>query len=262
VHRVIKAILNKQRYQLPALPTPGEAHAKLSKRLASRSSSKVPVDQPVKKPSGDTLAWQAAGLHCSANERRADEASRDVEAWLKCKYMREHLGEEFSGVVSSVTSFGLFVTLDAMYVEGLIHITELGGEYFRFDEARQELRGERTGMRYALGTKVQVQVSRVDLDGRRIDFRLVTGEDELLLRAMRDKTGAAASGGEGGESNARGGKGRRNRQDDERGSKERGAKGGALAPTDLKASAQRPTGKNAGRGSARPSAGKSRKSRR
>ncbi len=146
----------------------------------------------MKKPSVDTLAWQAAGLHCSANERRADEASRDVEAWLKCKYMREHLGEEFSGVVSSVTSFGLFVTLDAMYVEGLVHITELGGEYFRFDEARQELRGERTGIRYALGTKVNVQVSRVDLDGRRIDFRLVTGEDELLLRAMRDKTGGAS----------------------------------------------------------------------
>ena len=146
----------------------------------------------MKKPSADTLAWQAAGLHCSANERRADEASRDVEAWLKCKYMREHLGEEFSGVVSSVTSFGLFVTLDSMYVEGLVHITELGGEYFRFDEARQELRGERTGIRYALGSRVQVQVSRVDLDGRRIDFRLVTEGEDLTQRAMRDKAGADA----------------------------------------------------------------------
>jgi ribonuclease R len=190
VHRVIKAILHKQKYQLPALPTPGEAHAKLSKRLASRVK---PPTQPVRKPSADTLAWQAAGLHCSANERRADEASRDVEAWLKCKYMREHLGEEFSGIVTAVTSFGLFVTLDAMYVEGLVHITELGGEYFRFDEARQELRGERTGIRYALGSRVQVQVSRVDLDGRRIDFRLVTGQDDLVLRAMRDKTGVGGS---------------------------------------------------------------------
>ncbi len=189
VHRVIKAILHKQKYQLPALPTPGEAHAKLSKRLASRV--KAPT-QPVRKPTADTLAWQAAGLHCSANERRADEASRDVEAWLKCKYMREHLGEEFSGIVTAVTSFGIFVTLDAMYVEGLVHITELGGEYFRFDEARQELRGERTGIRYALGSRVQVQVSRVDLDGRRIDFRLVTGNDDVVLRAMRDKTGAAS----------------------------------------------------------------------
>ncbi|WP_179188441.1 ribonuclease R [Hydrogenophaga sp. IBVHS2] len=186
VHRVIKAILTQRRYQLPALPTPGEAHAKLSKRLASRAQ---PSDAPPRKLPADTLAWQAAGLHCSANERRADEASRDVEAWLKCKYMREHLGEEFSGVVSSVTSFGLFVTLDAMYVEGLVHITELGGEYFRFDEARQELRGERTGIRYALGTRVDVQVSRVDLDGRRIDFRLVTPDDDLVGRAMREKAG-------------------------------------------------------------------------
>ena len=81
--------------------------------------------------------------------------------------MREHLGEEFGGTVSAVTSFGLFVTLDALYVEGLVHITELGGEYYRFDEVRQELRGERSGVRYAVGTRVRVQVSRVDLDGRR-----------------------------------------------------------------------------------------------
>ncbi len=192
VHRVIKSILAGKRYQLPALPTPGEAHAKLSKRLASRAAP--PTDKPRAKPSADTLAWQAAGLHCSANERRADEASRDVEAWLKCKYMREHLGEEFSGVVTAVTGFGLFVTLDAMYVEGLVHITELGGEYFRFDEARQELRGERTGIRYHLGSRVQVQVSRVDLDGRRIDFRLVSEGDELLARAMRDKAGGDTGG--------------------------------------------------------------------
>jgi ribonuclease R len=128
------------------------------------------------------MAWQAAGLHCSANERRADEASRDVEAWLKCKYMREHLGEEYGGVVTAATSFGIFVTLDAMYVEGLVHITELGGEYFRFDEARQELRGERTGARYSIGTRVRVQVSRVDLDGRKIDFRLVNEGDGVSLR--------------------------------------------------------------------------------
>jgi ribonuclease R len=133
------------------------------------------------------MAWQAAGLHCSANERRADEASRDVEAWLKCKYMREHLGEEYGGVVTAATSFGIFVTLDAMYVEGLVHITELGGEYFRFDEARQELRGERTGIRYAIGSRVRVQVSRVDLDGRRIDFRLVREGEALTSRALRDK---------------------------------------------------------------------------
>ncbi len=188
VHRVIKAILNKTRYHLPVLPTPGEAHAKLTKRIEKSEAAKMKISgEKPKKVSAELMAWQAAGLHCSANERRADEASRDVEAWLKCKYMREHLGEEFSGVVTAATSFGLFVTLDAMYVEGLVHITELGGEYFRFDEVRQELRGERTGIRYAIGTRVRVQVSRVDLDGRRIDFRLVREGEELTSRALRDK---------------------------------------------------------------------------
>jgi len=192
VHRVIKSILEGRKYALPTLPTPGEAHAKLSKRLQKNKpvqggrAERLPR---VQMSPAEQQAWEAAGLHCSANERRADEASRDVEAWLKCKYMREHLGEEYSGLVTAVTGFGLFVTLDNLYVEGLVHITELGGEYFRFDEARQELRGERTGIRYAIGTRVQIQVSQVDLDGRKIDFRLVRPGDELVLRAMRDKTG-------------------------------------------------------------------------
>ena len=182
VHRVIKAILAHGKYQLPNLPIPGEAHEKLKKRLAARAASKVkvPTIKP-KKLSAEQLEWEAAGLHCSANERRADEASKDVEAWLKCKYMREHLGEEYAGTVSSCTSFGLFVTLDAMYVEGLVHITELGGDYFKFDEVRQELRGERTGIRYANGTRLRVQVSRVDLDGRKIDFRLVREGEAVRL---------------------------------------------------------------------------------
>jgi len=242
VHRVIKAILHKQKYQLPQLPTPGEAHAKLSKRLASRVKPPLPN---ARKPSADTLGWQAAGLHCSANERRADEASRDVEAWLKCKYMREHLGEVFSGVVTAVTSFGLFVTLDAMYVEGLVHITELGGEYFRFDEARQELRGERTGIRYALGSRVQVQVSRVDLDGRRIDFRLVSGDDDVLLRAMRDKTGA--------DDTPEGGARQQRRAD----------KGRAHAPVpELKSAVRRAAGKKAANKDARSAAAKARRGKR
>jgi len=178
VHRVIKSILEGRKYDLPTLPTPGEAHAKLAKRLQKNKAGASVVGRSAKLPKvkmsfAELQAWEAAGLHCSANERRADEASRDVEAWLKCKYMREHLGEEYGGVVTSATSFGLFVTLDSLYVEGLVHITELGGEYFRFDEVRQELRGERTGIRYAIGSRVQVQVSRVDLDGRKIDFRLV-----------------------------------------------------------------------------------------
>lgn len=199
VHRVIKAILEARKYQLPALPTPGEAHEKLKARLQKNSAARRRSDDEtpqLRRQSPEMLAWEAAGLHCSANERRADEASRDVEAWLKCKYMREHLGEEYGGVVSSVTSFGIFVTLDAMYVEGLVHITELGGEYFRFDESRQELRGERSGIRYVIGTRVRVQVSRVDLDGRRIDFRLVGDEDVPgAARNPREKASAAPSGG-------------------------------------------------------------------
>ena len=190
VHRVIKAILLKRKYHLPVLPTPGEAHAKLARRLASRVREPEDKFAVKTKPSPDQQAWEAAGLHCSANERRADEASRDVEAWLKCKYMREHLGEEYGGVVTAATGFGLFVTLDAMYVEGLVHITELGGEYFRFDEMRQELRGERTGIRYGIGSRVRIQVSRVDLDGRKIDFRLVREGDELLPRGGKDAGGS------------------------------------------------------------------------
>ncbi|WP_100146781.1 ribonuclease R [Limnohabitans sp. JirII-31] len=188
VHRVIKAILLKRRYQLPVLPTPGEAHAKLARRLATRVREPSQKLELKTKPTPDQQAWEAAGLHCSANERRADEASRDVEAWLKCKYMREHLGEEYGGVVTAATGFGLFVTLDAMYVEGLVHITELGGEYFRFDEARQELRGERTGIRYAIGSRVRIQVSRVDLDGRKIDFRLVRDSEDVLPRSPKETT--------------------------------------------------------------------------
>jgi ribonuclease R len=182
VHRVIKALLHGKRYHL---------HSGAIEEAPMRRGGK-----PARPANHEAEAWQMAGAHCSANERRADEASRDVEAWLKCRYMREHLGEEYAGTVSAVTSFGLFVQLDGLYVEGLVHITELGGEYYRFDEVRQELRGERTGIRYAVGARVRVQVSRVDLDGRKIDFRMVReGEgDRLLARGQRDKTGAARSG--------------------------------------------------------------------
>jgi ribonuclease R len=177
VHRVIKALLGGKRYHLLS----GTVEAAPSVKRGGK---------PAKSAHQEELErWEAAGAHCSANERRADEASRDVEAWLKCRYMRDHLGEEFGGAVSAVTSFGLFVTLDELYVEGLVHITELGGEYYRYDEVRQELRGERTGIRYTVGTRVRVQVSRVDLDGRKIDFRMVRDVDEarLLGRGRRDR---------------------------------------------------------------------------
>ncbi len=168
VHRVIKALLQGRHYHLAGGSVEsGSTASAAPARKAGQSAVRVAAS------AHETALWEAAGAHCSANERRADEASRDVEAWLKCRFMRDHLGEEYSGSVTAVTSFGVFVTLDALYVEGLVHITELGGEYYRYDEVRQELRGERSGVRYVVGSRVRVQVSRVDLDGRKIDFRMV-----------------------------------------------------------------------------------------
>ncbi len=175
VHRVIKALLQGKRYHLATGALEDAPRPRRDKGAPKRSASAQELEQ-----------WNAAGAHCSSNERRADEASRDVEAWLKCRYMRERLGEEFNGTVSAVVPFGLFVTLDDLYVEGLLHITEIGGGYYRYDEVRQELHGERSGTRYAAGTRVRVQVSRVDLDSRRIDFRMVrSGDDERLLARGR-----------------------------------------------------------------------------
>ncbi len=116
--------------------------------------------------------WGELGVHCSMTERRADDATRDVEAWLKCFYMRDHLGSDFIGSVSSVTSFGMFVSLDDLYVEGLVHISELGKDYFHFDATRHQLLGERTGQRYRLGDRVRVRVVKVDMESTKIDFVL------------------------------------------------------------------------------------------
>ena len=113
------------------------------------------------------------GEHCSANERRADDATRDVISWLKCEYMMDKVGEEFPGIISSVTSFGLFIELTEIYVEGLVHISNLAQDYFHFDPTSHQLLGEKTGTRYRLGDSVRVKVVRVDLDEKKIDFELV-----------------------------------------------------------------------------------------
>ncbi|WP_239649859.1 S1 RNA-binding domain-containing protein [Methylocucumis oryzae] len=113
------------------------------------------------------------GEHCSANERRADEATRDVTSWLKCEYMMDKIGEEFSGIISAVTSFGFFVELADIFVEGLVHISHLGQDYFHFDPVSHQLKGERTNIYYRLGDSVQVKVARVDLDEKKIDFELI-----------------------------------------------------------------------------------------
>ncbi len=170
-HRAIKAILQGKRYEPKGIDT-GVLNTTLSP--AARKLQAQDKAAGKKKNEGDLAIWEALGIHCSANERRADEASRDVEAWLKCYFIRDKLGEEFSGTISGVTPFGIFVQLDALYIEGLVHVTELGADYFQYDEARHELRGERTGIRYQLTDRVMVQVSRVDLDARKIDLRLVT----------------------------------------------------------------------------------------
>ncbi len=134
IHRAIKAVLNGDKYK-----------------------------------AGD---WHALGQHCSMTERRADDATRDVNAWLKCFYMQDKIGEVFNGTVAGVTSFGLFVALDSIYVEGLLHVTELGNDYFNYDKARHAMIGERTGVRYRLGDRLRVKVSRVDLETSKIDFVL------------------------------------------------------------------------------------------
>jgi ribonuclease R len=105
-------------------------------------------------------------------ERRADEATRDVENWLKCFYMQDKIGEIFEGTISGVTSFGLFVTLDDLNVDGLVHITELGRDYFRFDPARHALLGEKSGVSFQLAGRVKVRVARVDLEQTKIDFTM------------------------------------------------------------------------------------------
>ena len=118
------------------------------------------------------------GEHCSVTERRADDATRDAVDWLKCEYMLDKVGEDYEGIVSSVTSFGIFVELKDIYVEGLVHITALHNDYYHFDPAGHRLRGERTGRVYRLGDQVRVKVVRVNLDDRKIDFELAEAEEK------------------------------------------------------------------------------------
>ncbi|MDD2767172.1 MAG: ribonuclease R [Methylococcus sp.] len=121
-----------------------------------------------------------AGEHCSTCERRADEATRDVVSWLKCEFMLDKLGEEFDAVISAVTSFGFFAELREIFIEGLVHISNLDKDFFHYDPIGHRLTGERSGVRYRLGDTVRVKVARVDLDERKIDLDLVkkTAETE------------------------------------------------------------------------------------
>jgi ribonuclease R len=122
------------------------------------------------RPSG--ASWAELGVHCSLTERRADDATRDVENWLKCYFMQDRVGETYDGTISGVTTFGMFVTLDGLNIDGLVHVTELGRDYFHFEPTRHALIGERSGRVFQLAGRVRVIVARVDLEATKIDFTL------------------------------------------------------------------------------------------
>jgi ribonuclease R len=126
------------------------------------------------------------GLQCSTTERRADEATREVVKWLKCEYMNDRIGEEFDGIISGVTNFGLFVELSEVYVDGLVHITSLGNDYYHFDPGKHRLTGERTRTVFRLGDKVRVKLMRVNLEETKIDFELVSSQSSSAAAPARD----------------------------------------------------------------------------
>ncbi|MEE4109692.1 MAG: ribonuclease R [Halieaceae bacterium] len=156
VHRAIRSVIR----------------SKLRSKLVKRVRGAELLDRDAIYPY-DEAAMAAFGERCSLTERRADDATREVQAWLKCEYLRERVGEAFEGVVSAVTNFGLFVELKDLYIEGLVHITNLPGDYYRFDHAQQRLVGERSGRSYQLGASLRVLVAAVNLDERKIDLEPV-----------------------------------------------------------------------------------------
>ena len=185
VHRTIKAILQGQRY------TPLVDGLTL---LEDTRKKVAAIDvKPTSAPNGKTKPndtqhniWVRLGEHTSMCERRADEASRDVTLWLKCEYMKQFIGETMSGRISSITQFGAFVTLNEVFVDGLIHISELGQDYFEYDEASYSLKGRSSGKVYRLGDEVQVRIAAVDSDTRKVDFVL-----EASVKASSQGTSTA-----------------------------------------------------------------------
>ena len=191
VHRAIRGLLRSKRRVAHLL----------------RLSAKRPVDLAVSYPYSDGQV-DNIGQHISTTERRADEATRDVANWLKCEYLVDHVGDEFEGVVSAVTGFGLFVMLNELYVEGLIHVTGLPKDYYYHEQAQHRMVGERTGQVYRLGDTLRVKVVRVDLDERKVDFELI----ESLSSAPPRKAGQPRKGrGDGAKPAAKSGPKRRSR---------------------------------------------------
>ncbi|WP_235039858.1 ribonuclease R [Vreelandella profundi] len=184
VHRAIRSVIRGPRQTNTVLRVEG-----------------APVEPPSKWCPYTFEQMLELGEHCSMTERRADEATRDVESWLKCEFMSDKLGEMFEGTIASVTQFGLFVRLDAFYVEGLVHVTSLPSDYYHYEAEKHRLKGERTGTTYRLGDGLTVQVARVDMDDRKIDFGL--GDEKPRPRRQPRKS---RGGEEGGSSSAGGAK--------------------------------------------------------
>jgi len=192
----------------------------------------------------DVHAIATYGEHCSMAERRADDATREVNAWLKCEYLQDHVGDEFGGVVAAVTSFGLFVELEDLYIEGLVHITALPSDYYNFDASHQRLVGERSGRSFALGSKVRVQVARVDLDDKKIDLELIDSQPPRKAKGGGSKSpGAGSKAGKGGA-----GRGAQKKGGDGRSGSGRGAAGtgaGGKKPAGKSRARKRPAAKAA-----------------
>lgn len=158
VHRVIKNILLEQAKESEALN---------QIKAANQGSYDYKLEEVIE-----------LGEHCSMTERRADEATRDVSDWLKCEFMQDHVGDNFMGVISTVTNFGLFVRLQDLHIEGLVHITALGRDYYHYDDVRMCLTGENSGIKYRVGDVVNVQVAAVNLDEKKIDLAMQVGEKD------------------------------------------------------------------------------------
>jgi ribonuclease R len=155
--------------------------------LVHRGIRHILSGKPVAEFDYTSTNMQVLGEHCSMTERRADEATRDAVDWLKCEFMMSRVGQEFPGIITTVTSFGLFVELDDIFVEGLVHVTALENDYYHFDPVKHRMVGERTGKVYRLADKIQVKVVRVDLDERKIDFVLAERDGSLHKVKTRSK---------------------------------------------------------------------------
>lgn len=180
VHRAIRSVIRSRKQTAKVLRT------EATKPMVRKDIYPYTMDQ-----------MDELGAHCSANERRADEAVRDVMDWLKCEYMQERVGDTHVGVITGVTAFGLFIELNDIYVEGLLHISALKNDYYQFDGVHHCLQGERFGVTYQLGDSVEIRVARVDLDERKIDFALASddGSDQQdRKKAPRRKSGRAGAG--------------------------------------------------------------------